>query len=265
MTADSRPDPITETSACCERCSRPIPGVYYHVDDAVTCESCRTALAEPRATQLQRTVRALAFGCLAAAAGSLLISGVFAVTGLEFSILAIAVGHIVGTAVRKGSCGRGGWAYQSLAIGLTYAAISLSYIPLVEKEARKASVAESVRSSPATPTHGTPPMVDTITISASGPEVGRAIDSTAAARRARVSFPVIQSGTPSSMPVNDSKAGRLGLGRILFIAIVVPIAASTASIVSLLITVVALFEAWRLNRRRVPQVSGPFRLAAAEA
>ncbi len=57
-------------------------------------------------------------------------------TGYEFGLIAILVGYAVGIAVRRGSSGRGGWPYQLLAVGLTYASIVGSYLPLVFAEVR---------------------------------------------------------------------------------------------------------------------------------
>jgi hypothetical protein len=184
---------------------------------------------------------------------------VVAITGLEFGILAVAVGYVVGIAVRKGSRNRGGWAYQSLAVVLTYFAIAATYVPLVAREIQK-SPAKSATQSHLAPS----PMADTITISASSPDAGRAIDSAAAARREASGFSVTQAGSPSM----GRPARRLGFGTILvgagalvLIAAVLPIAGGLSNIISLLIIGVALFEAWRLNRRVQLQITGPYRLA----
>jgi hypothetical protein len=281
MTADNRPGPtstplqfdVAEVNASsspandntsCKGCSRPIADVYYQVNGAIICASCRASFSMPRGTRFERAIRAIAFGGLAAAAGSLLYFAVVAITGFEFGIIAVAVGYIVGIAVRKGSRGRGGWAYQTLAIGFTYFAIAATYVPLVAKEIQKSPAKDSTRP------RATPPMADTITISARGPALGRAIDSAAAAKRGRASFPITQAGTPSARPMGR-KPAHLGLGTILLgagalvlIAAVLPIAAGFSNVISLLIIAVALFEAWRLNRRVTLRVTGPYRLAGAE-
>src|SRR5947208_1899296 len=93
----------------------------------------RAARADGPSTR-PRAARAIAFGLAAAVAGSVGYFAVVAMTGLEFGILAVAVGYAVGIAVKKGSRSRGGWAYQTLAVVLTYFAIAATYVPLVAKE-----------------------------------------------------------------------------------------------------------------------------------
>ena len=60
---------------------------------------------------------------------------VLKVTGLQIGLISIVVAFLVGNAVHQGSRHEGGWAYQLLAIFLTYTAICASYamiaIPLM--------------------------------------------------------------------------------------------------------------------------------------
>jgi hypothetical protein len=81
-----------------------------------------------------RSVRkAVVFGLAAAAAvGPVLRCP--ALTGYEFGLIAIVVGFLVGAAVEKGSNGRGGWQYQTLAMFLTYTSIVSSYVPLIIRQ-----------------------------------------------------------------------------------------------------------------------------------
>jgi hypothetical protein len=247
----------------CNACSRRITGEYYQVNDVIVCASCRVSLAQPRGTRLQRVLRATGLGLLAAIGGSLLYFAVAAITGREFGLVAIVVGYMVGIAVRKGSRGKGGWAYQTLAVGLTYLAIITSYVPLVAKEFQKTAAKDSVRARSATP------MADTITISARGPEIGRAIDSVAAAKRTDSGFVVAQAGTPSAPrpvhgPAKHLGAGTMlvGIGALVLLAAVIPIAAGFSNIIGLLIIGIAVFEAWKLNRRIVLNITGPYRVAS---
>ncbi len=48
---------------------------------------------------------------------------------LQIGLVAIAVGYMIGKAVRKGSGGRGGRGYQVLAVVLTYCCIAANYMP----------------------------------------------------------------------------------------------------------------------------------------
>src|SRR5947207_5506745 len=206
----------------CKACSKPITSTYYQVNGSVVCASCRADVDRPAGTRLHRALRATGLGVLAAVAGSLLYFAVAAVTGREFGLVAIAVGYMVGKAVRKGSRGRGGWAYQTLAIGLTYLAIVSTYVPLIVKDFQKGARAakDSVQ------LRANTLMADTITISARGPEVGRALDSAAVARKSDTGFSVAQAGSPTpttrARPVGPKHLGPgtmlLGVGALIVLA-----------------------------------------------
>lgn len=122
--------------AACTNCKRPLGATYYQANGFVICESCRAAIEAEwnSGTTASRFSRALAWGVGAAALGAGLYFGFTAITGFELSLIAIAVGFLVGRAVRKGSGGRGGPAYQWLAVFLTYTAIVFSYGLLALKQ-----------------------------------------------------------------------------------------------------------------------------------
>lgn len=211
---------------------------------------------------MRRVLQATALGTLAAIGGSLLYFGVAALTGREFGLVAIAVGFMVGTAVRKGSGGRGGWAYQTLAIALTYLAIVSTYVPLVVKEFQKEGSGSAARAHAAAPV----PM-DTITISARGPVASPSSTDSSARRRRDENAPVMQAGTPRAVPRGDARhlgAGTvlLGIGALVLLAAIVPIAAGFSNLIGLLIIGIAVFEAWKLNRRVRLTIAGPYRLGA---
>jgi hypothetical protein len=73
--------------------------------------------------------RGLLFGIGAALAGSILWALVSAVTGMQFALLSIVIGIMVGKAVTYGARGCRGRRYQIAAVLLTYGAITTSYIP----------------------------------------------------------------------------------------------------------------------------------------
>ncbi len=76
-------------------------------------------------------VRASFFGLVAATACSMAWFGVAAFSSFELFLLAIAVGMVIGLAVRAGSGNVGGRVYQCLAMALTYVAIMGAYVPVV--------------------------------------------------------------------------------------------------------------------------------------
>lgn len=118
----------------CTGCSRPVHGVYHEVNGQVVCSPCRAGVEG-----LARSGgfgRALVFGLGAAAAGWAVYFAILKLFEIEFGLIAILVGFVVGRAVSSGSGGRGGWLYQSLAVGLTYLAIVCTYVPLIAETMR---------------------------------------------------------------------------------------------------------------------------------
>ena len=248
--------------AHCRGCGQAIRDAYYEVNGSVVCGACRVAIELPRGTRLRRVVQATALGTLAAIGGSLLYFGVAALTGREFGLVAIAVGFMVGTAVRKGSGGRGGWPYQTLAIALTYLAIVSTYVPLVVKEFQKEGSSGAARAHPAAPI----PM-DTITISARGPAAPPSSTESSARTQRDEHAPVMQAGTPRAVPLKNANhlgpgTVLLGIGALVLLAAIVPIAAGFSNLIGLLIIGIAVFEAWKLNRRVRLTIAGPYRLGA---
>jgi hypothetical protein len=75
-------------------------------------------------------VRAILFGMGGAILGLIIYSAFAILTGIMIGYVALAVGWLVATAMKKGSQGAGGRRYQVAAVSLTYAAVSLSAIPI---------------------------------------------------------------------------------------------------------------------------------------
>jgi len=122
----------------CITCKQPISGRYYRINGTLTCETCaeisrRQAPVDSHAS----FVRGLLYGIGGAIVGLILYSTFGIVTGLVIGYLSLAVGYIVGKAINMGSRGLGGRRYQIAAVILTYAAVSLSAIPLAISQARK--------------------------------------------------------------------------------------------------------------------------------
>lgn len=115
----------------CQYCHQPISGTYYRVQNAVACPACtekvRTELAKDTHAAY---MRALFFGIGAAIVGMILYALFEITTGLIIGYVALAVGWMVGTAMKKGSGGIGGRRYQITAALLTYAAVSMAAVPV---------------------------------------------------------------------------------------------------------------------------------------
>jgi hypothetical protein len=195
----------------CVACRQPISDAYYEAAGRVFCAECRDAVASELSGGFGavRLLKALAFGLGAAAVSAVVWYGI-AKLGFQLGIIAVVVGLAVGGAVRYGAEHRGGWAYQTIAVVLTYLAIAASWLPPV-MESFRAQAAEQVSQSddPAPAIDETLLLVSAIVLS--------------------LELPVLQ-------------------------------ATEGTGIIGVLIVSFALYEAWKINKRRVIVFSGPFRL-----
>jgi hypothetical protein len=138
-TAEYAPTPGNDR---CKTCNQPIVGQYYRVGGALTCAGCALQAERqlPKDTHAAY-VRGILFGVGGALLGLILYSTFGIVTGLVIGYISLAVGYIVGKAIKMGSGGIGGRRYQIAAAVLTYAAVSMAAIPIaisqsVKKEMR---------------------------------------------------------------------------------------------------------------------------------
>ena len=160
---------------------------------------------------------------------------ILAATGYEIGLVAILVGWLVGLAVQKGSNGVGGWAYQTLAVGLTYLAIVSTYVPFIFKSATEndsKSTAAAVAPASADPASGS--ATDGVTVR----PVAATVDSS----------------------VHQMTVGRVALGLVALVAIaaVAPFLAGFENILGLVIIGFALYQAWKMNRRMPLAITGPY-------
>jgi hypothetical protein len=222
----------------CSVCGSELKDSYYAVNGHVVCDSCRRSAEADRnrGGSAGRFGKALVLGILATIACSIVWYVVLKATDTQWGILAIVVGLVVGGAVRKGSNGRGGWRYQTLAILLTYTAIVSSYVPYIIGGMRERSAQRTKATMPADQVSPSMPAATT--------------DSTAATSR-------------------DSNVGPIGfvIGILALLAILfaMPFLAGIENFIGILIIGFALYEAWKLNRRTELSVSGPHQVSAAGA
>jgi hypothetical protein len=203
--------------------------------DRVLCERCHAELLvnPDQGSGTKRFARAALFGIGAAVGGSALWYGFRALTDREAGIIAVVVGLMVGGAVRKGSGGRGGWRYQTLAIALTYISIVSTYIPEIFAQLKQ--MAATQESAPAAPAASAPGGGDPTPASSPAPE-------------------------PPPGPGRALLALAIAAVVLLALAMAAPFFAGAQSILGLLIIGIALFEAWRLNVRVKTELTGPYRL-----
>jgi hypothetical protein len=221
----------------CAECGQPLRDVYYDVNGRVLCERCRRAAEASWAagSSAGRFGKAVVFGIAAAAAGSALYYGVLALTGYEFGLIAIVVGFLVGAAVKKGSSGRGGWKYQTLAMFLTYTSIVSSYVPLIVREVVSRD--------------------KTLQVGDTAHILPTAGDTAAAAIVFDSASLSAEAGSGTSNPVLIIL---LGIGLIYAL----PFLAGLQNILGLVIIAIGLYEAWKLNQRTELKIAGPFKVTA---
>lgn len=218
----------------CQRCQRGISDEYFEAGGQVVCRACSEEISGVRGGGA--FLRAFAYGGGAAVLGTIVWFAIIKLFDMELGLIAIAVGLGVGYGVRKGSGGRGGWKYQALAMALTYASITASYVPLVMK-----GIAEGVQKSEDNKAAGDKP----------GGEQAAGAEKKVAADR------------PADEPQVSAGMTALGVGLFLTLcfglALVSPFLAGFQNIMGLIIIAIALYEAWKLNKRVI--ITGPFRLA----
>jgi hypothetical protein len=235
-------DQAATVTRSCGQCQQALGDEYFEAAGAVVCPGCAQTLSGKGGSR-KNALRAAAYGAAAALVGTLVWFAIMKVTKLELGIVAIAVGLLVGLAVRKGSRGVRGWKYQALAMALTYVSITASYAPMVfqgiiEASKKKVDTVVSTDFQPAPQPASVP-----ATEPATGPATATAASAAA----------------PSSWLVS-----LLLLAAVVFgIAFAAPFLGGVSNIMGIIIIGVALYEAWKLNRR-VP-VTGPFRFAAPPA
>ena len=123
----------TPVALACAACRLPIGDAYFELNGHVLCPPCRdrTIATREESSAPGRVARGTAAGLGAAVLGTIVWYAVREITRLEIGLIAIGVGILVGTAVRRGARGRGGIPYQVLAVLLTYLSIASANAPLV--------------------------------------------------------------------------------------------------------------------------------------
>jgi len=242
-------DPGTDR---CASCNQPIVSEYYRVNGAMVCPTCTSSAqgALPRDTHGAFT-RAVLFGCGAALLGLILYSAFGIITGLVIGYLSLAVGFLVGKAMMMGSKGIGGRRYQIVAVLLTYAAVSMSAIPIAiamrSKQDRELSeqrqrLAEQQHRSPAGQQPGNE--------SGEGSSEGLS--------------------DQSKMSAESAEHPRMGfaaaVGYLALIGLASPfldLQDPVHGFIGLIILLVGIRIAWQITAARMPEISGPFQNSPA--
>ena len=238
-------EPVATRS--CAACKQSIADAYYEVRGQTVCRTCRDQLVGATPDRWA-FLRALLYGGLVGAAGTLVWSLIIHFTGYELGLIAIVVGIGVGIAVRRGSHGRGGWKYQTLAMVLTYVSITTSYVPIIVKGfaqgGRETATATAVQNQPSSTTAPSPDNHD-------NPQV-------------RLEATPVSTGSEAATNRMPAAVALLAFFVIVWgLALAAPFLAGTSNIMGIIIIAIGLYEAWKFNRRLV--VTGPYELAPASA
>jgi|SRR5687767_8221270 len=241
VTPPPLPGAVTASAGVsCAVCQASIPDEYFDVNGQSVCRVCRVRVLEAGVTPKGWGIllRAAACGLAAAIAGAGLYYAVIAITDFGIGLVAIAIGYMVGYAVRFGARGRGGRRFQVLAMVLTYVAVSLAYSVI----AIRASLDD-----PATET----------TLSTSTPAAPVA-SSTGQAEGA--------AGVAEAEPAEEAGAGGFAVslalifGFFLALPVIVVFSSLPGGLISAAIIVFGMLQAWRMTMAPVLNVSGPYRV-----
>ena len=225
-----------EAAVTCADCHVLIRDEYFDVNGNSVCARCRDAVAFAAETPSGLGPFAIASACgfFAALAGAIIYYVVLAVFNLEIGIVAVLIGYMVGYSVRKGARG-GGLRFQILAVVLTYAAVALAYTPIVVRSALAA---------------GNEPTAQVET------NRGENVPATTPSR-----------DQPSTRTALTRSAAFLGIVALLAFAAALPVLAIVSSfpsgLISAVILLVGLRQAWRMTAPPIVQILGPYRVGPA--
>ncbi len=225
----------------CTACKQTIPEHYFQINGEILCERCSTVVKAhlTGGSPIRRFIKACVYGFGAVVAGFAVYFGVLKLTGWEVGLISILVGFMVGTAVRKGSEGRGGVLYQLTAVFLTYLAIAVSYSALI-----------------------VPKMIDQIKAekNAAAEQPENAANDNAGADQAVEDEP---DADPAAQKAMTPVGFVIGIAFIFAIMLGLPIIAGISQPISLLIVAFALWEAYKLNKKVNVVITGPHSVGPA--
>lgn len=212
----------------CTTCQRTIADEYFDVNGQSVCATCRDQLERLTVTPREWSmfVRAALLGLVAAVLGAMLYYAVIAITNFEIGLVAIAIGYMVGWAVRRATAGRGGRRFQVLALVLTYWAVGLAYTPLTFQQITESNKKEA---------------------------------------QAAAATPDAQPAEAESdgQPVSIILALGIVLLSSLALPVLMVIGSLPGGLISAAIIAFGMQQAWRMTGTPPLLISGPYRIAAA--
>jgi hypothetical protein len=212
----------------CVLCSGAIGSSFFQLAGQTVCPNC----ADQARAVKSNLGRGVLYGVGAAVACSICYALITFVTGLQLAIASIAVGFLVGRAVRIGS-GSGGRRLQILAVALTYLSITTSYVPLLIKD---------LRDNPKLKTHAT---------------AGKDAGSTTTPQTQSVEVITKETSAPSFGQALLALAFLIGIG---LISPFLSLAGGVGGIIGLAIIYFGLMQAWKQTAGSPHVLAGPYTL-----
>jgi hypothetical protein len=255
--------------------------MYFRVNRAISCTACaQSAKTAIPGDSHAAYVRALLFGAGGALIGLIAYSAFGIITGLVLGYLSLGVGYVVGKAMMAGSKGVGGRRYQVAAVLFTYAAVSMSAIPMAiaygvkhRREARvqkTASVADEEKqfqkefgSSASKPI---PPRADSQSSNPNGSSAP-STSPTASSNLATSTAQATNSSAPRQRVPVSRRNPAAALGYLAMLGLISPFLEfqdPVHGLIGLVILMVGIRIAWQLTAAKEPDIVGPFSNAAGQ-
>ena len=265
----------------CAFCAQPAGKWYFRVNGAMSCMNCAQATKNAASIDSHSAfARALLFGAGAAILGLILYSIFGIVTGIVIGYLSLGVGYLVGKAMMMGSRGVGGRRYQVAAVLYTYAAVSMSAIPIgVVYEIKHRPAAQVQKAPTQAQVNPEPPMTSTEADQQMQAEFGssaaKPLPSRAGAQNARGAgqspATTREQSAPQSAEVRVSGGVRprpnvaAVLGYLALMGLASPfleLQEPIGGVIGLIILLVGIRIAWQLTAAKQAEIIGPFENAA---
>jgi hypothetical protein len=129
----------------CSFCTRKIATEYWQFCGKILCDACRAelGLAVKQGRAHATFAKSALFGGLTALGCGVAYAIFTGLTQIQFALVTIGIGLVVGRAIQRATRGFGGLRHQVLAVALTYAASAMSYTPTVYRSLINASASAS--------------------------------------------------------------------------------------------------------------------------
>ncbi|HKW73988.1 MAG TPA: hypothetical protein VJN64_00555 [Terriglobales bacterium] len=229
----------------CKVCSQAITASFYRANGSMVCGRCADRIRRETPQDSHAAfVRSFLFGLGGFAIGLVLYAGFVIATGISIGYISLVVGWLVGKAMMMGSGGVGGRRYQITAVLLTYAAVSMAFVPIAISVMRSKPHVPQVRIQPQQQTQATE--AEPVSPTADAPAIA-----------------------PSPAPAARKPA--MGLGRaIATLAVIglgspfIELQSGGSGVIGLIILLVGMQFAWKITAARSNiKVEGPFKQAAS--